>query len=445
MKYDNLQSLEVIKDIYNIDQLLSGKEYIRELVHRLANALQVKYVLVGHAVEPERRSIRADVMWANGTWHDGVTYDLDQTPCEHVLCGTRVTCYNDKVYSQFPKDQMLQDLKIQSYMGAPLLHSDGRLFGLLVIMDDQPFKNVAVHTAVVEFFAARIGTEYGRIAAEESLKKINENLEQLVNERTRELQEAFASLQKTQRQLISQEKLATIGRITFGIAHELKNPLNIIINAAELLKDDDLNAEERIHAAGMIHQHGLRANEIITSMLKQARQEDSPLVETADVSALLDRALDMFLRSVGDLDLKGRLQTELHITSGITAPLLDAPGLERVFINIIDNALYALKEKTRLRPEHHPTLKVELTRNGDICLLKIRDNGVGIPIRHLTRVCEEFYTTKPAGEGTGLGLWFAKQNIEKNRGSFTIESLENEFTEITIELPSLPSSKLPPT
>ncbi|WP_157865690.1 HAMP domain-containing sensor histidine kinase [Bdellovibrio bacteriovorus] len=113
--------------------------------------------------------------------------------------------------------------------------------------------------------------------------------------------------------------------------------------------------------------------------------------------------------------------------------------MERVFINIIDNALYALNEKfQKNRATFIPELQVELLPGKTLCRLSVRDNGTGIPQNHLPNVCDEFYTTKPPGEGTGLGLWIAKQNVEKNRGSFRILSKENEFTQITIELPSAP-------
>lgn len=439
MESNTLQSLDVIKDIYNIDQLLSGKEYIRELVHRLATTLDVKFVMVGHAIEPERKSIQTDFLWAHQGFTDNVVYSLEDTPCTQVLCGTRVACFSTNVQQEFPKDQMLKDMNVQAYLGAPFLHTDGRLIGLLVIMDDKPFSNLELQTAIVEFFAARIGTEYRRLAAEDSLIRINESLERLVDERTSELQKAFASLQATQKQLISQEKLATIGRITFGIAHELKNPLNIIINASELLQDEDLDKESHLRAVEMIHQHSVRASEIITNMLRQARQDTSQEPEWINFSTLVDRALDMFLRSITDIDLKTALVKKINIAPQVQARLVDAPAMERVFINIIDNALYALNEKfQRNRTSFIPELQVELTPGKTLCRLSVRDNGTGIPQNHLPNVCDEFYTTKPPGEGTGLGLWIAKQNVEKNRGSFQILSKENEFTQITIELPSAP-------
>ncbi|AZZ36430.1 hypothetical protein CIK05_06375 [Bdellovibrio sp. qaytius] len=419
-----VNALEIIRDIYNVDQLLSGKEYIRELVKRLAQKLKVKFVMVGHDVEGKGTSVQTDYLFADGKFVDNVVYELEGTPCTKVLCGTRVNCYSAKVQDQFPNDQMLKDLEVESYMGAPFLHTNGGLLGLLVIMDDRPLEDLDLATAVVEFFAARIGAEYRRLDAEESLRRSNEDLEKLVDTRTK--------------QLISQEKLATIGRITLGIAHELKNPLNIIINGTELLQDSDISEQDRARTQTMIHQHGLRANEIITSMLKQARQEVHTTEEWADVSRLLKHAFDVFFKSLNDIELKLKLIKKISITTEVKAQLFDVPAIERVFINVIDNAVYALAEKLQKNKSGYtPELQIELSFKNSRCQIRVRDNGIGIPSDQLKRVCDEFYTTKPPGDGIGLGLWVAKQNIEKNRGSLKIDSRENEYTEVVIELPAV--------
>lgn len=416
--------LEVIRGIYDVDQLLSGKEYIRELIHRLANALNVKYVMVGHAIKPQEKRVQTDYLFSDGQFIDNVIYDLEGTPCTEVLCGTRVNCYSENVQQLFPHDKMLQDLNAQSYMGAPFFQADGELLCLLVVMDDEPFKELELMTSVVEFFAARIGAEYRRLDVEEKLKQSNEGLEKLVQERTM--------------QLISQEKLATIGRITLGIAHELKNPLNIIINASELLMSTEIDSESRTRALDMIYQYGIRANDIITSMLKQARQDENMQPERVDISILLNHALDVFLRSRNDINLKSKLRKSIRITPQVEVNLIDSPGIERVFINVVDNAVYALSEKLqRSGGGYIPELKVDLHVERRRCQIRIRDNGIGIPQNHLPHVCDEFYTTKPPGEGTGLGLWVAKQMVEKNRGTFDILSKENEYTEVVIEFPGV--------
>lgn len=436
----NLNALKILQEIYNIDQLTSGPAYIKELVQRLAEILRVKFVMVGHAIEPHRDKVQSDFLWAGGKFVDNVVYDLKNTPCVHVLCGTRVNCYPCGVTDIFPEDQMLKDLRVESYIGAPFLLADGTLLGLLVIMDDKPMTDRELYTSVVEFFAARIGTEYRRQFVEDSLRRNNERLESSVQERTQALQRAIEELKRTQKQLISQEKLATIGRITFGIAHELKNPLNVVINAAEILEEADLEGlppEARKKALTLIRHHGQRANHIINTMLKQARRDSGLKVEKASLSRRLHHALDLCLRSVTDSEFKSRLKVKQNIPVRISLNLVDADSLEGVFINLIDNAIYALKQKFQNEgPGYTPELTVDLVRVSEGAVIHVKDNGIGIPERAKKHLFDEFYTTKPPGEGTGLGLWVAKQNIEKNSGELLLNSREHEFTEVTVRLPN---------
>ncbi|QDK37875.1 GAF domain-containing sensor histidine kinase [Bdellovibrio sp. NC01] len=452
MDLEGFNTIQVLHHLYNLDQLLIGKDYIRALVQRIGEELHVKYVMVGHAIEPEQTKVESDFMWADGQFVDNVIYDLEGTPCVHVLCGTRVNCYAQGVALAFPEDKMLTNMKIESYIGAPFLHTDGGLIGLLVIMDDKPLEEYETLQTVVEFCAARIGTEYRRIAFEESLRKVKENLEQQVQDRTKEYQLAFEKLQRTQRQMISQEKLATIGRITFGIAHELKNPLNVIINSAEIIQDlihEDMCAESIEKLALMIHEHGDRANEIITSMLKQARQESEDTTESIDVPTLIDRSLEMCLRSLSDLSFKSDLKVEKDIGSNLKTLVVNPAGIERVFINLFDNALYAMSKKyhSEKAQGYKPIIKVALEKVEKNLKITIRDNGTGIPKKFLTNLFTEFFTTKPSGEGTGLGLYIARQTLQKSDGDISINSEDGQFTEIIIFLPhqELPSPTLNPT
>lgn len=429
--------LELVKRVYNVDQLLFGKDYVREMVRSLATTLGVKCVFVGHALESDSTKIQTDFIWADGKFVDNFVYDLKGSPCANVICGTRVSYYAEKVADQFPDDRMLNDMRAEAYIGAPFLTPEGGLVGILVILDDKVLVDAEMFTFVVEFFAARIGTEYYRQLFEDSLQR-------LVDVRTTELRAAFEDLSRTQKQLLNQEKLATIGRITFGIAHELKNPLNVIINAAEVIQE--LMIEENITgpmltAAENIKQHGYRANHIITSMLKQARQEPSVAPESVDISDMIDRSLELSSRSILDPDFKSKLRIHKDIEPEVILKISDASSVERGFINLIDNAIYALKEKYKNQPGFVPTLSVELKAKSPQLQISIRDNGTGVSSSNLIRIFDEFYTTKPPGEGTGLGLSIAKEVLEKNSGKISIQSTEGEMTEVTIVFPFVEQKK----
>ncbi|MFS4460944.1 sensor histidine kinase [Bdellovibrio sp. HCB2-146] len=418
--------------------MFSGEEYIRELIRVIAEELGIAYALVGHPEGPESTKIKTDYLWMHGRFVENISYDLAGTPCVNVICGTRVSCFVAGVAKMFPEDKMLTDLNIEAYIGAPTLKPNGELLGLVVLMDDKPLKNIEKFTFVAEFLATRVGAEYRRQEIEERLHKINNELERLAETRAQELTVAL-------KRLLSQEKLATIGRITFGIAHELKNPLNIIINSAELVKElleEKVRHEDLREPIDMIAKQGQRANDIITDMLRQARQDMGAVSEDVDLTHLIERTLTMCLTSLPDTEIRRRLKIERDIEPHVVTCLFDPPSMERVFINILDNSVYALNEKMKLSPEDfEPVIQVSLKTVGQKILIEFCDNGTGISSAHRDHVFEEFYTTKPAGDGTGLGLPIAKETVEKNNGTIRLESEYGHFTRIHIELPAQMSGR----
>ena len=153
---------------------------------------------------------------------------------------------------------------------------------------------------------------------------------------------------------------------------------------------------------------------------------------------MLSQTVDMCIRSISDVEFKQALKVDISIPSNSAALIVDSSSLERAFINIIDNALYALGKKYhRSHPgtQFTPILAVRLAHEEDFLVIKISDNGPGIPVHQQGKVFDEFYTTKPAGEGTGLGLSIARQIIEKNNGDIQLQSTEGQGTEVTIGIP----------
>jgi signal transduction histidine kinase len=426
--------LSLLQQINEIDPKLSGESYLKRLLQTVADGLGVSYACIGRPIK-DRPQIRTDLLLSDGSFVDNIVYDLEGTPCEDVICGGRVSCYVSGVIDLFPKDAMLKDLGIESYVGARTLNLDGSVLGLVILLDTKPIKNRDEYSFLAEFVAARVGAEYRRQEYEERLEKVNQDLVSLADQRKQELAMAL-------RRLLSQEKLATIGRVTFGIAHELRNPLNVIINSADLIKDiideNPAFAEFR-EPAEMIVNQSLRANSIISNMLKQARQDMGTIAEEVDLADLLNRSLSMCMTSLSDPNFRSRLKITRNIEPQVILKLVDPPSVERVFINLLDNSIYALKEKMNLSPEDYtPQIKVGLETIGDHVHLTFEDNGTGISTAHMSHVFDEFYTTKPAGDGTGLGLSIARGTVEKNGGHIELATEYGHFTKINIEFPSPP-------
>lgn len=306
-----------------------------------------------------------------------------------------------------------------------------------------------------------------------ALAERNRQLEQTVTERTAEvraqaetlkeqnieLDEKNQEIMRTQQQLIVQEKLASLGQLTAGIAHEIRNPLNFVNNFAELsggLIDElreDINAnKEKLgdKSAGYIesiiqdlegnmkriNEHGKRADGIVQGMLMHSRGQKGERAPTK-LNALLDEQAQLTYLSIRNAkpDLSVVFKKEYDDTIGEIPTI--PQDLSRVFINLINNACYAAEKRKASMPDDWMPLITMITKNlGDKVEVRIRDNGTGMPESVREKVFLPFFTTKPTGEGTGLGLSISYDIVvAEHKGTIRVESVENEGTEFIIELP----------
>ena len=276
-----------------------------------------------------------------------------------------------------------------------------------------------------------------------SLRKYARRMEDLVAERTKELEESLTALKNTQAQLIQQEKLASLGQMTAGVAHEIKNPLNFINNFAELNTElfeelrealekgesvDELIADLDANTA-LIEEHGKRADGIVRSMLQHAHAGDRHL-EDHDVNALVEEYVNLAVHSARsrftDFDIVAT--TELDPKAGRAT--LEANELGRVLINLIGNAIDAIRE------HGGSTIQVSTTGSSDQVEIRVSDDGPGIPLEAQTRIFEPFYTTKPTGSGTGLGLSLSYDIVTAGHGgALLLDSTLGKGTTFTVQLP----------
>ncbi len=289
----------------------------------------------------------------------------------------------------------------------------------------------------------------------------NANLERQVVARTaaltqqaRELQTALAELRATQQQLIQREKMASLGELTAGIAHEIQNPLNFVNNFADVSAElvAELEAEQASPApdAGLedellsdlrhnlhkINQHGQRAASIVRGMLAHSRQSTGERQPT-DVNALADEYLRLAYHGLRAKDKS--FNATLNTDFAALLPLVPAvPGdLGRVLLNLFTNAFYAVQKRQQSgAPGYAPTVSVRTCRAGEAVEICVRDNGTGIPEAVRQKIFQPFFTTKPSGEGTGLGLSLAHDIVVQGHGgTLAVDSQEGEFTEFVVRLP----------
>ena len=284
-------------------------------------------------------------------------------------------------------------------------------------------------------------------------------LEGLVAERTAELTEqkeelehALHELRTTQSQLIQSEKMASLGELTAGIAHEIQNPLNFVNNFSEVNAEliDEMKQEidkgnmEEVKAIAndiamneqKITQHGKRADAIVKGMLQHSRTS-SGIKEPTEINALADEYLRLAYHGLRakDKSFNATMKTDFDETIGMINIIPQDIG--RVILNLITNAFYAVTEKKQQQPAgYEPTVSVITKKTGNNILVTVKDNGNGIPKAALDKIFQPFFTTKPSGQGTGLGLSMSYEIITKaHGGELKVESNEGEGAEFTINLP----------
>jgi two-component system NtrC family sensor kinase len=265
------------------------------------------------------------------------------------------------------------------------------------------------------------------------------------------LKSTLANLKSTQSQLIQSEKMASLGELTAGIAHEIQNPLNFVNNFSEVNKEllfemkDEMNkgnigdanaiANDVIDNEEKIIHHGKRADAIVKGMLQHSRSS-SGVKEPTDINALADEYLRLAYHGLRakDKSFNATLKTDYDETIGKINIIPQDIG--RVILNLITNAFYAVTEKKKQVSEsYEPTVSVSTKKLGDNVLISVKDNGNGIPQKVLNKIFQPFFTTKPTGQGTGLGLSLSYDIVKAHGGELKVKTRENDGAEFTIVLP----------
>jgi len=300
-------------------------------------------------------------------------------------------------------------------------------------------------------------------AAKRRIETQNAELERLVSARTAELtrqklalEETLAELQATQAQLVQSEKMASLGELTAGIAHEIQNPLNFVNNFSEVsvelveeLREEREKGKERDE--GLIDEllddlrqnlekithHGKRADSIVKGMLQHSRASTGQK-ESTDLNALADEYLRLSYHGLRakDKTFNAALLTDFDPLLG----KLDVvpQDLGRVLLNLFNNAFHAVSEKKKTAPDgYQPTITVTTKRHADEVEIRVTDNGTGIPQTLIQKIFQPFFTTKPTGQGTGLGLSLSYDIVTKGHGGrLTVDSTPGKSTTFVVTLPT---------
>jgi two-component system, NtrC family, sensor kinase len=294
------------------------------------------------------------------------------------------------------------------------------------------------------------------ILLEETIEEL-EQKRKAVEETNVALNISLEELKAAQAQLIQAEKMASLGELTAGIAHEIQNPLNFVNNFSEVstellqeLKEEIENknfedvkiiANDVINNLTKILHHGKRADAIVKGMLQHSRN-NSGQKEATDLNALTDEYLRLAYHGLRAKDNSFNATLKTNYDPGIGLINIVPQDIGRVILNLITNAFYAINEKllqakTCDNKAYKPVVMVTTKKAADSIQIKIKDNGNGIPQKVLDKIFQPFFTTKPTGEGTGLGLSLSYDIVKAHGGELKVETKEGEGSEFVIQIPEI--------
>jgi two-component system NtrC family sensor kinase len=341
--------------------------------------------------------------------------------------------------------QMIEAIGARSQVTMPMLLS-GEPIGAITLSWTEPRGYSDQQITLLQTFADQA------VIAIENVRLFSE-----VQERTRELSASLDDLRATQDRLVQTEKLASLGQLTAGIAHEIKNPLNFVNNfsalSAELVGEmNDVLAEATLdkntrgeldELAQMLKanlekvvQHGKRADSIVKNMLLHSR-EGSGEHRPVDINAIVDESLNLAYHGARAEKAGFKITVQRIFDPAVGMTDAYPQEITRVLLNLISNGFYATtKRRIEAGDGFEPTLSAATKNLGDKVEIRIRDNGTGIPAEVKEKIFHPFFTTKPAGEGTGLGLSMSHDIIVKQHGgTIEVDTEFGQFTEFKIVLP----------
>ena len=449
------QKQEIDQKAKDLEQSYNNVELLGEIGRKITSSLSVETII--STVYANVNSLMDASVFGIGIYHED-TKQID-FPATYEN-GEALPAYSNSIYEQnrfaslcfiSGKEIVMGDLETEykNYLQHVPVPKEGKqpasLIYLPLKVKDKMFGVITIQSfqknAYSEYnlYMLRTIAIYAAIALEnaESYKKLNQTVE---------------SLKKTQTQLIQSEKMASLGELTAGIAHEIQNPLNFVNNFAEVNTELIDEAREQLATGNLqsanelfddirqnlekIRLHGRRADSIVKGMLQHS-QSSNGVKESVDINALTDEYLRLAYHGLRAKDKSFNAVTKTNFDNSIEKVNVIPQDIGRVLLNLINNAYYTVSERKKMEQNgYEPTVTVTTLKDNGKIKIKVKDNGNGIPPKIMDKIFQPFFTTKPTGQGTGLGLSLAYDIVTKGHdGELKVETKEGEGSEFIIQLP----------
>jgi len=412
------QSEDALRSLVETSSRQFGESFFESMALELARVLRADYSMIGKLESDDAIQTIATV--ADGKLTPNFRYELRGTPCEHVV-GRSVCSYASDIAALFPEDAMLGEMKVEGYVGVRLMSASGDVLGIMSAMYRAPLENGEFAESILQIFSARVSSEIERGRAEEEIHK---SQEQLLEQQRRETELAEAKLDTLRRKLVHQTRLATIGQMTASIAHEIRNPLGAVRNAAYLLKRKFPTLTPKLNQYfNIIDQEVSAVDHVIRDMLEMARGKE-PKKEPFDLSQTVREIFK-------GMDVEETARFELRCDPEPFMIVADQGQIRQVILNLVTNAVQATSRQGEVL--------VELSTAGECILIEVQDNGVGVDAEHRVQLFDPLFTTK--AKGTGLGLTICRQIVERHGGVINFQPKEGSGARFCVKLPQRTSQK----
>lgn len=405
---------EHLERIYDLVSRFQRQELFDQAARMLARLFEVEYAVLGVMEEGGTR-VRALAFYSEGEIRYDLSYALRGTPCENVLSRAQWCAYPRGAWATFPEDEILAALRVESYIGAPILGSDGAVLGVIAAFGTRPRMFTESDAHLLQIIGQRVGIEIERLREEEARLKLQE-------------------------QLYHAQKMESIGTLAGGVAHDFNNILTGMMGFAELalleLGPRHAIAEHVRHILSL----GARARDLVRQLLLFSRPSTGER-QACDLQGLLSEFAALLGRTLPE-----HIEIELDLPQEGLVIEANPSQLQQVLLNIAVNARDAMPGGGRLRIEARSVTvdspPVPHVRPGRFVRVTLADTGSGIPPHILPHIFEPFFTTKEVGRGTGLGLAVAYGIIKAHGGWIDVESEVGRGTRFHLHLPALASRPL---
>ncbi|WP_028864773.1 ATP-binding protein [Psychromonas aquimarina] len=402
---------QVVCDIIEGISNTSAEDFLQQICLQIAKAAGADYVFAAK-LNKSRNTAETLAFAADGQLTDNIEYSLTDTPCAEIIDNS-VCCFPEQAAQKFPDDKVLTDRKINAYLAVPLLNSQKETIGLLVSLYQKTIADRRQSTSILQLFSGRIAAEMSHIECRDKLQSANTQLEQEAASRSASLESTLSILEYAKTKLVESEKMAALGDLVAGIAHEVNTPLGIAVTTHSIMEGEYKQLDKKIQSNTLkmsdmksylstvassleLQVHNLeRAKEILGNFKLTAAEQHILELENINIRDYYQRIIDTLRSSLKKKSAAVTLNAPAKLHSR-TYPGVHA----QILTNLINNSLLH-----GFQDNDNNQISIDIEDKGDsIFVVDYHDNGIGIAQEASQKIFEPFYTTAKEQGGSGLGM-----------------------------------------